>query len=119
MDKFTVCFRALADRTRLRIIHLLIRAERELCICEIEKCLDIAQYNVSKHTRELKIAGLITERKQGRFVYYRLCCENNGFYRCLLKTIQCIPEKFFLDDIKRLKKLKAGFTKKCLEKSCR
>ncbi len=79
MDKYIRYFRALADRTRLRIIYLLVRADKELCICEIEKCLNIAQYNVSRHARELKIAGLIKEKKTGKICILQVMLRKRRF----------------------------------------
>lgn len=104
MEKFTNVFRALSDKTRLRILHLLTFSKKELCICEIMDSIKLAQYNVSKHVRELKLTGLVKERKDGRFVFYSIVNPKTGFARNLLKTVEAIPEEDFINDMARLKK---------------
>ena len=64
-------FRALADETRLQIIHLLM-ARGEMCVCEFMPLLGLTQSNVSFHLKTLKYAGLITSRKEGKWMHYSL-----------------------------------------------
>jgi ArsR family transcriptional regulator len=63
-------FHALSDETRLEIIELLRRGER--CVCELTDSLDAAQSRLSFHLRVLKDAGVVRDRKDGRWVYYEL-----------------------------------------------
>ncbi|MBF0459728.1 MAG: metalloregulator ArsR/SmtB family transcription factor [Nitrospirae bacterium] len=63
-------FGALSDETRLRIIKLLEMGE--LCVCDITAALDMSQPKVSFHLSALKEAGLIRDRKDGKWVYYSL-----------------------------------------------
>jgi ArsR family transcriptional regulator len=63
-------FKALADQSRLTIIKLL--REGELCACEITVALDKPQSTVSHHLSVLKYAGLVRERKDGKWSYFRL-----------------------------------------------
>ncbi|HKR10357.1 MAG TPA: metalloregulator ArsR/SmtB family transcription factor [Gemmatimonadaceae bacterium] len=63
-------FHALSDETRLRIIELLNRGER--CVCELTDTLDTAQSRLSFHLRVLRDAGIVRDRKDGRWVYYEL-----------------------------------------------
>ncbi|MBF0555767.1 MAG: metalloregulator ArsR/SmtB family transcription factor [Nitrospirae bacterium] len=63
-------FGALSDETRLRIIKLLEMGE--LCVCDITAALDMSQPKVSFHLSILKEAGLIRDRKDGKWVYYSL-----------------------------------------------
>ncbi len=63
-------FHALSDETRLEIIELLRRGER--CVCELTDSLDAAQSRLSFHLRVLKDAGIVRDRKDGRWVYYEL-----------------------------------------------
>ncbi len=63
-------FKAVADPSRLRILKLL--REGELCVCEIMTALDRRQSTTSHHLSVLKDAGLIKERRDGKWSYYRL-----------------------------------------------
>lgn len=63
-------FKGLSDRTRLRIVNLLLT--RELCGCDIQYVLAITQSNVSRHLTYLKRAGLVADRRDGYRVFYRL-----------------------------------------------
>jgi DNA-binding transcriptional ArsR family regulator len=63
-------FKALADINRLKIIKLL--KEGELCVCELTAVLTTSQSTVSHHLSVLKNAGLIKERKEGKWSYFRL-----------------------------------------------
>ncbi|HEY3348129.1 MAG TPA: metalloregulator ArsR/SmtB family transcription factor [Nitrospirota bacterium] len=70
MDALVLSFKALADETRLRILKLL--EDGELCVCDITAALDMTQPNISFHLGILKEAGLITDRRQGRWNHYNL-----------------------------------------------
>ena len=63
-------FHALSDPTRLGIVMRLTNGER--CVCELTDALDAAQSRLSFHLRVLKDAGLITDRRDGRWVHYSL-----------------------------------------------
>jgi ArsR family transcriptional regulator len=104
MNKYLNVFKALSDETRLRIVHLLLKAKKELCVCEIVDSLSIPQYNVSKHIKELKIAGLLKERKEAQFVFYSLNNVNDKFYKSILKIVNLIPDEYFKQDDIRLNK---------------
>ena len=63
-------FKALADRTRLRIVGLLIAGE--ICVCDIHGSLGLPQPTVSRHLAYLRRAGVVLARKEGLWVHYRL-----------------------------------------------
>ena len=63
-------FKALADRTRLRILSLLQAGE--ICVCDIHGSLGLPQPTVSRHLAYLRRAGLVSGRKDGLWVHYRL-----------------------------------------------
>ncbi len=64
-------FRALADETRRRCLLLLIEQE-EMCVCELTNAMGLPQPKISHHLGALRKAGLVSDRKQGLWVYYRL-----------------------------------------------
>jgi len=63
--------KALADETRLRILRLL-QELGELCVCDVETGLDVSQSRASRHMTQLRQAGLVQDRREGQWVYYRI-----------------------------------------------
>jgi ArsR family transcriptional regulator len=63
-------FHALADATRLGIVERLRAGER--CVCDLTDDLEASQSRLSFHLKTLKDAGIVTDRRQGRWVYYAL-----------------------------------------------
>jgi len=63
-------FHALADETRLRVVEQL--REGEQCVCDLTDALETGQSRLSFHLKTLKDAGLVTDRREGRWVYYAL-----------------------------------------------
>jgi len=104
MRIYTYIFKTLSDRTRLRILRLLADAKRDLCVCEIMDSLNEAQYNVSRHLKELEMAGLVTESKEGRWVFYSLSRTKDSFQKIILRAISSIPRKIFDLDAVRMKR---------------
>ncbi len=71
MDDVLALFKALSDRNRLRVVAALMDFE-ELCVCQIIELLQISGATASRHLSLLVQAGLLTSRKEGRWIYYRL-----------------------------------------------
>ena len=69
-DRAVTLFHALSDATRIEILRMLRRGE--LCVCELQDELDAAQSRLSFHLRVLKEAGLVSDRRDGRWSYYRI-----------------------------------------------
>jgi DNA-binding transcriptional ArsR family regulator len=67
-DKQGRFFKALADETRIRIFKLL--EVREMCVCEVMVALNLTQPTASHHLRILENAGLVKDRKEGKWVFY-------------------------------------------------
>jgi len=63
-------FHALSDETRVEIVRLLSHGER--CVCELQSVLAAAQSRLSFHLKTLKDAGLVSDRRDGRWIYYAL-----------------------------------------------
>lgn len=61
----------MGDETRLTLI-LLIQREEELCVCEMTHALEASQPKVSRHLAQLRTCGLLNDRRDGQWVYYRL-----------------------------------------------
>jgi ArsR family transcriptional regulator len=67
---FSRLFKALGDETRLRMVALL--SHGELCVCHLEEALRLSQPKVSRHLATLRAAGVVEDRREGSWVYYRL-----------------------------------------------
>ena len=63
-------FKALGDETRLRIVALL--SHGELCVCHLQEALGLSQPSVSRHLATLRGAGIVGDRRDRKWVYYRL-----------------------------------------------
>jgi len=87
-------FRAFADRTRLRILHLL--APGELCVCDLVRVLGGPQPKISRHLAYLRRAGLVTARKDGLWMHYSLSPAKGRFHAKLMECLACcladVPE---------------------------
>jgi ArsR family transcriptional regulator, arsenate/arsenite/antimonite-responsive transcriptional repressor len=70
VDQTLRLFRALGDETRLRLIDQLRGGEQ--CVCDLTDELDASQSRLSFHLKTLKDAGLVSDRREGRWVYYAL-----------------------------------------------
>lgn len=99
-------FRAFADRTRLRILHLLRGGER--CVCDLVTVLEVPQPKASRHLAYLRRAGLVISRKEGLWSYYSLAPARDTFHEklldCLASCFREVPE--LAKDAKRLVRTK-------------
>jgi ArsR family transcriptional regulator len=104
-------FRALADRTRLRILDTL--RDGEICVCDIVGALNLAQPKISRHLAYLRKARLVTARKDGLWMRYKLADAKTRLHKrliqCLEDCVQNVPE--IKADRKRL--LKSRLAKSC------
>lgn len=115
MQEFAVVFKALGDPTRLRLVRLLLEAGTELCVCELADSLEESQYNVSKHCAALKSAGLVENRREGRWIYYGLAKSNGPFHQAVVEAVAAIPATVVQSDRTELKKrLRLREDGKCL-----
>lgn len=64
-------FKNLSDETRLRLV-LLLREKGELCVCELTSILKESQPKISRHLALLRDASLLIDRRDGKWIYYRL-----------------------------------------------
>lgn len=74
-------FKALCDKTRLRILALLTNGE--LCVCDITAVLGMPQSTVSRHLARLRAAGLVTARRNNVWMHYSLAEPNDELTRAI------------------------------------
>ena len=79
-------FHALSDEIRLDVVGLLLNGER--CVCELMDELEMAQSRLSWHLKTLSDAGIISGRKEGRWVYYSLNSEAIVEARAVLDSLR-------------------------------
>ena len=105
MDNYVEVFKALADKTRLRIMRLLSITDGQLCVCEIMDALELPQYQVYKHLNILKHAKLVEGERKGTWVYYSPLKQDSAFNRRLFKLLkEQLSEEEFLEDEEKLKR---------------
>ena len=101
-------FRAFADETRLRLLNLLVRGE--VCVCDLCTVLGVLQPSISRHLGYLKRAGLVAERRRGKWKYYSVTKKPTGLHRTLLRCVRtCLKDVDLLRaDLSRLEELQRG-----------
>jgi ArsR family transcriptional regulator len=87
-------FRALADPTRLRLLNLI--ADREICVCYFVEILRMGQPKISRHLAYLRKAGIVTARRDGKWMHYRLAAPKDdaaaSILRETLRHLRANPE---------------------------
>lgn len=101
MEAAIKMFKALSDETRLRIYLLLLQGE--LCVCELVNILNMEQSRISHSVRILKEAGLVVNRREGKWIIYAVSpeTENNRIIQSLKNELK-LPEQ----DLKNITKCK-------------
>jgi ArsR family transcriptional regulator len=103
LTQATAYFKALGEPIRLRMLHLLVATRGiELCNCEFVDALEEPQPNVSRHLKILTQAGLIRERHEGRWVYYR-CATDEPAGTILTGVLTELQDPQAQDDLRRLR----------------
>ena len=88
-DRAVRLFHALSDGTRLSILQRLRLGER--CVCDLTDALDAAQSRLSFHLKVLKDADLVTDRREGRWMYYTLNPETLSEVAELIDRLAAAP----------------------------
>jgi len=77
-------FRALADPTRLRLLNLM--GEQEICVCYFVDVLKTTQPKISRHLAYLRRAGIVSARRDGKWIHYRLMMPRDPHAAKVLRT---------------------------------
>lgn len=98
-------FQALSDPTRVRMVSLMLRAQSEVCLCDLRESLGEPEYKLSKHIKVLKQSGLITSMRDGKWIYHSLVNDSEHF-TAILRAIELFPRSSQdSKDLARYKKL--------------
>jgi ArsR family transcriptional regulator, arsenate/arsenite/antimonite-responsive transcriptional repressor len=89
-----ILFRALADPTRLRLLNLI--GNQEICVCYFVEILGLSQPKISRHLAYLRKAGIVSSRRDGKWMHYRLLIPKDaataGILRETVKHLGTKPE---------------------------
>jgi len=84
---FIRVMKALSDPNRVRFVKLL--GTKDLCVCELRQLIGLAQSTVSKHLKIMEEAGLVTFRKEGSWIIYRLTKgEESEYAKAMLENLE-------------------------------
>ena len=110
-DRF---LRALADPTRLRIVALLSHS-RERCVCELTEALETVQPKVSRHLGVLRENGVLLDRREGLWIYYRIHPNLPAWAARVLSAIHdgCRGKTPYAEDRRRLEAMPAQGAVSC------
>ena len=97
----TTLFKCLADDTRTKITLLVVN-EGELCVCELTAALDLSQPKISRHLALLRSSGLLMDRRQGQWVYYRLHPGLPDWVTTVFKEVVDANQQWLETEAKRL-----------------
>jgi ArsR family transcriptional regulator len=97
-------FKCLADETRLRCL-LLIEHEQELCVCEITEALDEIQPKISRHLAQLRECGILIDRRQGQWVFYRVNQALPDWAKSVLKKTHADNKTFLAKNLRSLNRM--------------
>jgi ArsR family transcriptional regulator, arsenate/arsenite/antimonite-responsive transcriptional repressor len=99
-------FQALGDNTRLRLLNLM--GDQEICVCYFVEILNQPQPKISRHLAYLRNAGIVTSRRDGKWMHYRIVMPpNEGAAKVLQEILQWFKEE------KTMQADRAKLTKAC------
>jgi ArsR family transcriptional regulator len=78
-------FRALADRTRLRLLNLI--SGQEVCVCYFIEILGLPQSTISRHLAYMRRAGLVHARREGKWMHYSLAVPKHPATKAVLREV--------------------------------
>lgn len=105
MRELVLSFSALADPTRLRLLHLMKGGE--ICVCFLQGVLRTNQPKISRHLAYLRKAGLVDARRNGKWMHYRIKKQKPELQRILTGALGTIAkEPQCRDDLKRLNEIR-------------
>lgn len=85
-------FQALGDNTRLRLLNLM--GDQEICVCYFVEILGQPQPKISRHLAYLRNAGVVTARREGKWMHYRIAMPSNeGAAHLLRQTLEWLKEE--------------------------
>jgi ArsR family transcriptional regulator, arsenate/arsenite/antimonite-responsive transcriptional repressor len=95
MKKLVETAQAIFDLSRLQVIKLL--QIREMCVCELAEILNLSSPRISQHLAVLRRAGIVKERREGKWIFYSLIPEtleefDRSWGKLMTQPIEALPE---------------------------
>ncbi|CAM3173665.1 ArsR/SmtB family transcription factor [Sporolactobacillus spathodeae] len=91
LDAMSFLLKLISDKTRLRMLAYLKNGE--MCVCEFVDLFTLTQPAISQHLKKLRTAGVVQERKQGTWVYYRLSPDLPNYISQILENLPSLKAK--------------------------
>ena len=103
MRELIAIARALSDPTRIRVMAALRNGE--LCVCELVDALEISQSSLSSHLQICREVGVVTTRKESRWIYYSLSAHYAPLIESIFSELQTLgKDEQLRQDVRRLKR---------------
>lgn len=96
MENKVDVFKALGDANRVRILCML--NSRDLCVCEINSVLNVSMSTISSHLKILRNAGLVTSRKDGRWIFYSLKLSDEMTAELIKNAVKYVSEEHQIEE---------------------
>ncbi|MDZ8118473.1 ArsR/SmtB family transcription factor [Pontiella agarivorans] len=103
-EEYIDALKALAEPHRLRLFWLLIHVDQCITVAEAMDVTGDTQYNASRNLKMLYKAGLLAQKKSGKWVYYQLAEQNEPHWQALVESVGSIPAGEFSDVVSKCKK---------------
>ncbi len=104
LTEYSDAFKGLSDPTRLKILWLLDDAGVALCVCEINDILETSHYHVSRNLKILKRCGILSEKRDGKWIFYFFREPQEPFFEQLRALVRAIPAHQFSLERKKCKR---------------
>ena len=102
-EQYLEALKALAEPHRLRLFWLLVHVDQRITVAEAMDVTGDSQYNASRNLKMLFKAGLLSQQKQGKWVYYTLAQHELPHWKALVESVRSLPEQGFINVAARCK----------------
>tara|TARA_R100000027_G_scaffold67739_1_gene68357 strand:- start:16622 stop:17014 length:393 start_codon:yes stop_codon:yes gene_type:complete len=103
-EQYIDALKALAEPHRLRLFWLLIHVDQRITVAEAMDVTGDTQYNASRNLKILYKAGLLTQEKRGKWVYYTLSGQDQPHWNFLVESVRALPAEGFSEVSSRCQK---------------
>lgn len=100
-EQYLDALKALAEPHRLKLCWLLIHVDQKITVAEAMDVTGETQYNVSRNLKMLYKAGLLSQEKRGKWVYYTLANQSEVHWQCLVDSVRNLPKHAFEQETQR------------------